>query len=88
MTQVQIINPYFGGDKSRWSYAYPWMLKDLDERYSSIVGHEGLTRFVGDFLCFQHAIEEYTQRDHQRELVNGTRNLGAARQLRGCRAKS
>ena len=75
ITQVHIIDTYFGGDKSRWVYAYPWMLKYLDERYSNIVGHQGLSRFVDDFPRFKRAIEEYVQRDHQRELVDGTMTI-------------
>ncbi len=29
MTQVHIVDTYFGSDKTRWSYAYPWMLRYL-----------------------------------------------------------
>jgi hypothetical protein len=75
VTQVHIVDTYFGGDKNRWTYAYPWMLKYLDERYSNIIGHQGLSRFLGDFPRFKRAIEEYVQSDHQRELVNGTMTI-------------
>ena len=75
MTQVQIVDGYFGGDKNRWSYAYPWMLKYLDERYSNIIGHQGLARYLDDFPRFKRAIKEYVQRDHQRELVDGTMTI-------------
>ncbi len=64
MTQVHIVDTYFGGDKTRWSYTYPWMLRYLNTRYAHIVGHQGLTRFVNNFPCFKRAIEEYVQRDH------------------------
>ena len=40
-----------------------------------IAGHQGLTRFVGDFPRFHRAIEEYVQRDHLRELVDGTMTI-------------
>jgi len=75
MTQVHIVDTYFGGDKNRWVYAYPWMLRYIDTRYASVIGHQGLTRFVDDFPRFNRAIEEYVQRDHQRELVDGTMTI-------------
>ena len=53
----------------------PWMLRYLDARYVSIVGHQGLTCFVDDFPRFHRAIEGYTQRDHQRELIDGTMTI-------------
>jgi hypothetical protein len=37
-----------------------------------IAGHQGLTCFFGDFPWFHRAIEEYVQRNHLRELVDGT----------------
>lgn len=51
------------------------MLRYLDERYKDIAGHQGLTRFVADFPRFHRAIEEYVQRDHLRELVDGTMTI-------------
>ena len=75
MTQVHIVDTYFGGDKNRWVYAYPWMLRYIDTRYANVIGHQGLTRFADDFPRFKRAIEEYVQRDHQRELVNGTMTI-------------
>ncbi len=71
MSQVRIVDTYFGGDKNRWTYAYPWMLKYLNERYVNIIGHQGLLRFVDDFPRFRHAIEMYVQHDHRRKLVKG-----------------
>ena len=65
MTQVHIIDTYFGGDKN-------WMLRYINTRYANVIGHQGLTHFVDDFPCFKCAIEEYIQRDHQRERVDGT----------------
>jgi hypothetical protein len=50
----------------------PWMLRNLDERYRNIIGHQGLTYFVGDFPRFHKAIEDYVQHDHLHELVDGT----------------
>ena len=75
MTQVNIVDNYFGGDKTCWIFAYPWMLRYLDTRYQEIVGHQGLAQFVDDFPRFHGAIEEYIQRNHQRELVDGTMTI-------------
>jgi len=49
-------NPYtyFGGDKNRLMHTYPWMLKYLDKRHKSIIGHH--------WLLLQH--------DHPCELVS------------------
>ncbi len=44
-----IVDTYFGGNYNRWTYAYPWMLRYLDDRYKDFVGHQGLSRFVLDF---------------------------------------
>ena len=41
----------------------------------NIIGHQGLTRFVRDFLKFHRAIEGYVQCDHQRELIDGTMTI-------------
>jgi hypothetical protein len=52
------------------------MLKYLDQSYVNIVSHQGLTCFIDNFTCFRPTIQEYIQRDHQRELVNGTMTIG------------
>jgi hypothetical protein len=75
LSNHMIVDTYFGGDYNRWTYGYPWMLRYLDERYKHIAGHQGLTRFVADFPRFHRAIEEYVQRDHLRELVDGTMTI-------------
>jgi hypothetical protein len=75
MAQVRIVDTYLGGDKNRWTYVYPWMLKYLDERYANIIGHQGLARFGDDFPRFRGAIEMYVQHDHRRELVDGTMTI-------------
>jgi hypothetical protein len=36
LSNQRIVDMYIGGDYARWSYAYPWMLKYLDERYRDI----------------------------------------------------
>ena len=71
MSSHMIMDTYFGGDNNRWSYGYPWMLCYLDKKYRNIIGHQGLTRFVGDFCLFHKAIEEYVQRNHPHKLVDG-----------------
>jgi hypothetical protein len=67
-----IVDTYFGGDYNCWTYVYPWMLCYLDNRYKDVVGHEGLSCFVPDFLLFHRAIEEYVQCKHLRKLDDGT----------------
>jgi hypothetical protein len=69
------VDSYIGGDTNRWTYAYPWMLKYLNERYLNIIGHQALTRFVNNFPRFKRTIEQYIQRDHQHELVDGTMGI-------------
>lgn len=70
-TNQSLVDEYFGGDYAKWSRAYPWMLRYLDDRYEDIIGHQGLTRFLDDFPLFNQAIEEFVQRDRVRERVNG-----------------
>jgi len=43
LSNQRIVAMYIVGNYARWSYAYPWMLKYLDERYRDIIGHRGLT---------------------------------------------
>jgi hypothetical protein len=71
LSNHMIVDTYFGGDYNRWTYGYPCLLRYLDERYKHITGHQGLTRFVADFPRFHRAIEEFVQRDHLHELVDG-----------------
>jgi hypothetical protein len=71
-TQIHIVGNYIGRDTNCWIYAYPWMLNYLNERYLKIIGYQGLTRFVSNFLHFKHVIEQYVQRNQQQELVDGT----------------
>ena len=71
LSNQRIVDMYIGGDSARWSYAYPWMIKYLDERYRDIIGHQGLTRVIEQFPQFAHAIERYLQRNHLHELVDG-----------------
>ena len=75
LSNIMITDTYFGGDYNRWSYAYPWAIKYLDGRYKSIIGHQGLSRFVGDFPRFNRAIQRYVKRDRFRELPDGTMTL-------------
>jgi len=75
LTNIMIVDTYFGGDSNRWTCGFPWMLHYLDKRYKHIAGHQGLTLFVGDFPRFHRAVEEYVQRDHLRELVDGTMTI-------------
>ncbi|KAL7526186.1 hypothetical protein ACHAXR_002464 [Thalassiosira sp. AJA248-18] len=62
-TNEQIIDMFFGGDYARWSYGYRWLLYYLDLRYRNIIGHQGLLRFLPQFMQFRDAIERYCQKD-------------------------
>ena len=61
----------FGGHHLRWSNGFPWMLLYLDNRYRSIIGHEGLIRYVPQFPYFHHAIERELQRPKTHYDVEG-----------------
>ena len=63
MSQEMIVDHYFGGDYSRWSYGHRWMMLYLDRRYSSILGHGGILRYLPLFGEFRDAIEAYCQKD-------------------------
>ena len=63
MTQEVIVDMYFGGDYNRWSYGHRWLMFYLDHRYFSIIGHEGILRFLPQFREFRDAIERYCQKD-------------------------
>ena len=52
LSNQRIVDMYIGGDYARWSYAYPWMIKYLDERYRDIIGHQGLTRVIDHATIF------------------------------------
>ena len=55
MSQEMIVDHYFGGDYSRWSYRHCWMMLYLNRHYASIFGHKGI-------LCYL-PIKAYCQKD-------------------------
>ena len=63
MSQEMIVDHYFGGDYSRWSYGHHWMMLYLDRRYASILGHEGILHYLPLFGEFWDAVEAYCQKD-------------------------
>ena len=63
MTQEAIIDHYFGGDYALWTHGHRWLMLYLDMRYASIIGHEGILRFLPLFGEFRDAIEAYCQKD-------------------------
>ena len=82
MTQEMIIDHYFGGDYVRWSHGHRWLMLYLDARYASILGHQGILRYLPLFGEFRDAIEKYCQKvclyyDHHGNatLVPGLREL-------------
>ncbi|KAL9189077.1 hypothetical protein ACHAXT_011567 [Thalassiosira profunda] len=74
-TNQSIVDEYFGGDYARWSFGYRWMLRYLDDRYKDIIGHQGLSRFVGDFPRFHKAIERFVQRERVVERLDGSYDI-------------
>jgi hypothetical protein len=62
-----IVDEYFGGNYARWSFAFPWMVRYLNNRYKDIIGHQGLVRFVNDFPRFNERIEQYVKKERLRE---------------------
>jgi len=69
-----LVQLYFGGHASKWSHAYRWTLKYVDERYAPIIGYSGLQRFVNMFPEFNQAIEQECKREKERELANPDEN--------------
>ena len=67
-----LVNDVFGGDHNRWYYAWPWMLRYLDDRYENIIGHQGLLRFIDDFPDYFTAIENYVKKAKYHRYNDGT----------------
>ena len=63
MTPEKVIYMFSGGDCSKWSYGYRWLIFYLDLRYRNIVGHVGLLRFLPQFEQFRDAIQRFCQKD-------------------------
>jgi hypothetical protein len=42
MSTEKIVDMFFGGDYSQWSYGFRWLMLYLDLPYRNIVGHVGL----------------------------------------------
>ena len=64
----------FGGSTKRWSFAWRWIMVYLDARYTNIIGHQGLLRFVDQFPAFYDAINEKVKKNwvHNVDHRNGT----------------
>jgi hypothetical protein len=52
----------FGGNSSRWSFSYPWILVYLDTRYTRTISHKKLRDFVDEFPAFYDAINHFIQK--------------------------
>ncbi|KAL7529818.1 hypothetical protein ACHAXR_003175, partial [Thalassiosira sp. AJA248-18] len=62
----------FGGNACRWSYGFPWILRYLDERYTDIIGHQNLERYVDHFPEFFDKIQEYIRKPTIRHYNDGS----------------
>jgi len=71
-TNKELCDDIFGGDQSRWSYGWPWIVHYLDIRYQDIIGHQGLARFVDDFPRFHEAIQQKAMKDKPQHRHNNT----------------
>jgi hypothetical protein len=63
MTQEAIIDNCFGGNYARWTHGHRWLMLYLDMCYATIIGHEGILRFLPLFGEFRDAIEACCQKD-------------------------
>ena len=59
LDNTALVEHYFGGDCSCWSYIYKKTLKYVDRCYGNILGHQGLARYVNSFPGFFEAIEGF-----------------------------
>jgi hypothetical protein len=69
---LDVVNGTFGGDHNRWYYGWAWMLQYLDDRYETIIGHQGLLCLRDDFPRFFEAIESYTRKPKYHLYSDGT----------------
>lgn len=72
MFKYRIVDMFFGGAYSRWSFGYRWMLRHLSQRYASIMGFQSLLRWKPHFRRFHEAIENFCRRERQVEQVDGS----------------
>jgi hypothetical protein len=73
LDHTKLCKNIFGGSSKRWSFAWRFMMKYLDNRYRSIIGHQGLVRFVHQFPEFYEAIQQKVQRGYyKRDNHDGT----------------
>mmetsp|Transcript_10388 Transcript_10388/g.24224 ORF Transcript_10388/g.24224 Transcript_10388/m.24224 type:complete len:509 (-) Transcript_10388:17-1543(-) len=71
-TNLDLCDLIFGGQASVWSHGFPWILRYLDNRYETILCHQGLGRFASRFHYFYTQIERYCQRALDYYDINGT----------------
>ena len=62
----------FGGNASRWSFGYPWILRYLNERYNRTILHEKLRDYVDDFPKFHQAINHFIKKTSLCHFHDGT----------------
>ena len=72
MTRKALCAYVFGGNASRWSFGYPWILRYVDTRYARTLSHEKLRDYVQDFPSFYNKISLYLQKMTTRHNNDGT----------------
>ena len=71
---TQMCGDIFGGSPKRWSIAWRWVMKYLDDRYQHVIGHQGLLRYVDQFAEFFDAIQQKVQQQYKQDNHDGTYN--------------
>ena len=63
-TNALLIDSIVGGrSETRWGYGYKWMVQYLDDRYSNVIGMNGVQRWVPHFPRFAEHIRTNIARD-------------------------
>ena len=72
MTHKKLCELVFGGNASRWSFGYPWILRYVGTRYRRTLSHEKLRDYVQDFPYFYRKISLFLQKMTTRHNNDGT----------------
>ena len=71
---TQMCGDIFGGSPRRWSIAWRWVMKYLDDRYQNIIGHQGLLHYVDQFPEFFDSIPQKVRQSYKHDNHDGTYN--------------
>lgn len=71
MDKKKLCQLLFGGQASRWSHAWDWILTYLDTRYSRTISHQKLEDYVDHFPHFYDSISSYMQKEFTQHFAEG-----------------